>query len=315
MRTGVLINFLSSEIAENRLGRADVDSFLDAWVAYRDELQADESERLSVIGRSSYLFHPDNRSLRESIERQALLPEAASEMYLQRQERVVRHVTVEVYMSLLGVSVSPAPIELPDAEDVEPEDAGSQTMSLIVERSSPGSVGSVSSSRRRGSSRGRESSQGVEDDPVISRLRKYLPTAAGIQPRAGHQSLLLSHWPEEPGSDPKEYSWKPEESEADEEINHRRRKREEARRRRLEKRLPSSQPDEAGESSTQPLPRIGGIHSSQTQTSSSQVQVPPSSLFANQPMSQVMPGIHGGRPPQLKKKPKIKGGGRTRGFR
>lgn len=286
-----------------------------AWVAYGDELQDPKNERASAFERRAYVFQPDSQRLRESIEGQALIPDNASEGYRQRQRHVVRQVTTEAYMSLLSISVAPPSIGPSDAEDVQPEGATSQPMSPMVGQSplvSPISSLPGRSGHRRGSSAGLDSTA----DPVVARLRKYFPSAAGIQPRTGHQSLLLSHWPEQPGSDVRDYSWKPGESGADEEIQLQRKRREEARRRNLEKRQLSLPPDGAGESPTQPLPRNVGIFSSQSQVaSSSQGQAPPSSLFASQSMSQVIPGPHGGRLPQAKKKSKIKKEGRMRGFR
>jgi len=298
-----------------RQGRADVDMLQTAWVAYGDELQGPNNGRASAFERRAYVFQPDSQRLRKAIEGQVLIPDNASEEYRQRQRHVVRQVTAEAYMSLLSLSVAPPSVGPSDAEDVQPESAASQPMSPMVGQSPPESLTSSLPSRpghRRGSSAGPDTTA----DPVVARLRKYLPSAAGIKPRTGHQSLLLSHWPEEPGSDIRDYSWKPGESGADEEMQHQRKRREEARLRKLEKRQLSLPRDGVGESSTQPLPRTVGIFSSQSQMpSSSQGQGPPSSLFASQSMSQVIPGPHGSRLPQAKKKSKRKKEGRVRGFR
>jgi hypothetical protein len=159
-----------------------------------------------------------------------------------------------------------------------------------------------------------------EEDAVIARLQKYDPNFVAPPAREPGMARVLSHWAEQVGSDPWQYSWKPDhEKQLDWEMKQKKRQQEAKQRKRAERKAAFRRVKEeaagggGGGPSTQPLPLAARYSQASADAGPSQQPTILSSV-PSQVMSQPLAGPHGGRAPTGRKKLKT-GPGRMAGFK
>lgn len=269
-------------------------------------------------------------------------------------ELALEKMAVEVYLSEQGVYVVPqstldlASKSLPGQEKKEMKNEGSwgdlppssqprSSQTLLTPLVTPSSSRATSEAVD-GARNDQEDDEPGQEDPVVARLRMYLPSIKFTPPPKDGPSRILSLWPEQRGVDPSDYRYRPWSKGPDPQVEEakRRREREEERlRRRAKRRAQLGIKVEGGGGSfsqgsgipssplrptvhSQPLGfDLGGQTQGQRQgQSQAQVQSQGSSqgFGFSQAMSQPLRGEFGGRLPKIKRK-KLKEPAKIPGFK
>ncbi|KAK3943512.1 RNA polymerase I-specific transcription-initiation factor-domain-containing protein [Diplogelasinospora grovesii] len=238
------------------------------------------------------------------------------------RERVLRRIGAEILLSTIGISVVPpgwqsliTPYSQPSQDDLLLPSSQPFLSSQTAVGSSQTGLGTQS-----------QDSDAEGEDPVSMRLRRYATIDPVPRKRGGGQSVILSHW--ELGTNPDDYSQYTANPEGNlDEAAIRRKKRREARRKKAEQLKANiwtsdAAPEPSSQVHSQPhslpiMPTMPtAIMSSQPRRPEHNTQSS-SQVFSfsqqQQPMSQIVPGVHGGRQPQGKKNKGKKG--QAGGFR
>lgn len=229
----------------------------------------------------------------------ASLPLQVSNLARLSKFKVARKVAVELYLSLISVSIRNRSSQAGEAPsigggvDLPPYSEGAHDSDLLtssqIDMSPPPDAGfSLPTPSRTPSEYSHMSNDTSElaEDPSISRLRQY---AVSIKSRLDlGEPALLSQWPSTPGVDPAQYSWRSMAEEAEDEFDSRRRRDEARRRRRTEKFLNRERPKES-QASSQPTALHSGSQPELGQPAASSQSV------GDVPMTQPDRGVFGAR--------------------
>jgi RNA polymerase I-specific transcription initiation factor RRN6 len=236
----------------------------------------------------------------------ASLPLQVSNLARLSKFKVARKVAVELYLSLMAVSIRNRSSQMGEAPSIaggvdlppyseDPKDSDFLTSSQMAMSSPPEAGFSLPTPSRTPSVYSYVSNDTSEltEDPLISRLRQY---AVSIKSRLDlGEPALLSQWPSAPGVDPAQYSWRSMADEGEDEFDSRRRRDEARRRRRTEKFLSRERTKES-QASSQPTAIRSGSQPELGQHAASSQSV------SNVPMTQPDRGAFGARSSKLGKK-------------
>ncbi|KAJ9132640.1 hypothetical protein NKR23_g11134 [Pleurostoma richardsiae] len=288
------------------------------WNSQIDELQGIDSDRVRIVQQSAHSMRLSPADLFEKFSilwSARLPPNALREATERRMQAILQRLAIEISLSGLGLMVNDPAASLYHDELPSPDSLIKRegTPSAQTQNMHKAGLPTPSASPAPAPAPIHPEADNVDYnaqdvDPVIKRLQMYM-TIRTLPPPNKPGSRLLSHWPEQRGSDPAEDSFIPGNLKRDRGRDSRRKQRNASKRRQSSERsIRGSSP--ASGPSTQPLPRI--IHSSQIPDNTSQSQ--PSSLPV-QPMSQPVSGLHGVRVTPSRKKSKGKGRKSIGGFR
>lgn len=314
----------------------DLAGIEDEWDFNLKQLKEHQETRLFNCGTHDPRLSVMDVYEKLSINWSARLPaEHLKVMQWRYMELVLQRVAAEVYLSERGIYMVPqstldlAAKSLPATEKDNVEDTLDELPSTQpMSQSAPSTPSATPSTRAtseavndsQGSQQGDEPG---EEDPVVARLRMYIPSIRFTPPHKNGPSRVLSLWPTKRGENPAEYKYEPSGKgpDAEAETVKRKKEKEERRRRRAEKRTQLSiKMESAAESFSQPLPPTAirssplphDVGSSQVQSQGfvfgTQVQSQSQSQSQSfgfggfsQTMSQPLPGEFGIRQNKLKK--------------